>query len=181
MTCSRRWRGNWSRGTASAIPPTPFGEPSPQNIKSCFQGDLIATMMPPPSNFRAFSWILSLTPRVLLKAPWTLRRSSSSDSDRNRCPVEGGAGGQLSRNRRHYSASVDLEAIGCRVPSQSSSFLTEIPSPEIAALASNSVVSALPHLSHVHKLCFKSTRRKEVCQKLVRSLATAAERLAAKN
>jgi hypothetical protein len=73
------------------------------------------------------------------------------------------------------------ETIGCRVPSQSSSFLREVHSPEIAAVASNSVVSALPHLSHVHKLCFKSTRRKEVCQKLVCSLAMAAEPLAAKN
>ena len=49
-------------------------------------------------------WILSLTPRVLLKAPWMRGLSSSSDSDRNRCQVEGGAGGQLSRNRRRCSA-----------------------------------------------------------------------------
>jgi hypothetical protein len=34
-------------------------------------------------------WILSLTPRVLLKAPWTPRQSSSSDSDRNPCQVRG--------------------------------------------------------------------------------------------
>ena len=72
-------------------------------------------MMPPPSKCQAFCWILSLTPRVLLKAPWTLRRSSSSDSDRNRCQVRSGADGQLSRNKRHYSASVDLKQsdVGC--------------------------------------------------------------------
>ena len=56
MTCSRRWRGNWSRGTASAIPPTPFGEPSVQNIKSCF-----------PTNSRSDDDALSIEmPGVLL-------------------------------------------------------------------------------------------------------------------
>ena len=42
MTCCRRWHGNWSSETGSAIPPTPFGEPSLQNIKSCFRRILIS-------------------------------------------------------------------------------------------------------------------------------------------
>jgi hypothetical protein len=52
MTCSRRWRGNWSRETASAIAPMPFGEPSVQNTKSCFQRILAARMKRHPSKCR---------------------------------------------------------------------------------------------------------------------------------
>src|ERR1700730_3635875 len=94
--------------------PIRFGEPSPQNIKSCFRGDLKATTMPPSPRCRVFCWTLSLSPRVLLKALWTRGLSSSSDSDHNRYPVRGGAGGQLSRNRRRCSAKVDAikKAIG---------------------------------------------------------------------
>src|SRR5271165_3482035 len=107
MTCSRRWHGNWSNGTVLAKPPTLFGEPSVQNIKSCFQRTLIATMMPHPSKCRAFFWRLSLTPRVSSKAPWRPRLLSSLDSDRKPCPVRSGADGQLCRNRRHCSVSVE--------------------------------------------------------------------------
>ena len=42
MTCCRRWRGNWSKGMVLAKPPTPSGEPSTQNIRSCFQRPLVA-------------------------------------------------------------------------------------------------------------------------------------------
>src|SRR5258705_902784 len=36
-TCSRPWRGNWSRGTVSGKPLIPFGKLLAQNIRSCFQ------------------------------------------------------------------------------------------------------------------------------------------------
>jgi hypothetical protein len=36
-TCSRPWRGNWSRGTVSVKPLIPFGKLLAQNIRSCFQ------------------------------------------------------------------------------------------------------------------------------------------------
>ena len=36
MTCSRRWRGNWSSGTVLAIPPTPFGKPSTAEHQKLF-------------------------------------------------------------------------------------------------------------------------------------------------
>jgi len=37
MTCCRRWRGNWSRGTALEKQPMPYGKPSTRNIRNCFQ------------------------------------------------------------------------------------------------------------------------------------------------
>src|ERR1700676_2314576 len=110
MTCSRRWRGNWSKGTVLVRPPTPSGEPSTQNTKSCFQRLLAARMKPHQSKCRAFCGKLSLTLRVLLKGPWSPRLLSSSDSDRKLCPVRSGADGHLSQNRRLYSASVDLKS-----------------------------------------------------------------------
>lgn len=58
---------NWSRGTVLARPPTPSGESSTRNTKSCFRGVLTVTMMAHPSKYR----ILSLTLRILLKKPWT--------------------------------------------------------------------------------------------------------------
>ena len=96
MTCSRRWRGNWSRGTASAIAPTRFGEPSVQSIKSSFRGGLIATMAAHSSKCR----IRSLTLPILLKKPWTPRLSLSSDSDQG----ESSEQGLWSPSRRPYSA-----------------------------------------------------------------------------
>ena len=82
-------------------------KPSTQNIRSCSQPLHVVTMLPHPSNCRAFCWILSLTPRTLWREPWIMRPSSSSDSDHNSCQRSGGACGKLSRNSRHYSASVD--------------------------------------------------------------------------
>jgi hypothetical protein len=61
LLCSRQWRGNLSKETASAIAPTPFGGPSVSNIEGCFQGVLTVTMMAHPSKCR----ILSLTLRIL--------------------------------------------------------------------------------------------------------------------
>jgi len=77
-----------------------------QNIKSCFReilSDDDASSIEMPG-------ILLDTqsgPASLVEEVWTLRLSSSLDSDRNRCRVRGGADGWLSRNERHYSASVD--------------------------------------------------------------------------
>ena len=112
MTCSRRWRGNWSRGTASAILPTRFGEPSTQNIKSCFQASSQSDDDASSSKCRAFCWTLSLSPRVLLKALWTpglivvfgQRPQSLSRKEAARI-------GWRSRNKRHSSVSVEPETI----------------------------------------------------------------------
>ena len=64
---------------------------------------LIARILPHSSKRRALCWILRLLPRVLLKAPWTARLSSSSASDQNPWR-ESGDQGPLSPSRRLYSA-----------------------------------------------------------------------------
>jgi len=45
--------------------------------------------------------------------------ASSPDRNRNLCQVRGGADGQLSRNRRHYLASVEMKQANVSCPRNS--------------------------------------------------------------
>jgi hypothetical protein len=82
----------------------PSGKHSTPNIKISLQRCLVAAVMPLPTNRRTFCWARSMTPLGLSKESSTRVPLSSSGGDRNHCQVEGGAGSQLSQNRRRCSA-----------------------------------------------------------------------------
>ena len=106
MTCFRQWRGNWLKGMTSAILPTPFGERSVQNIKSCFQRLPPATRMA-PYPMRAFLPVRRMIQSARLEKPSKPRPFSSLGGDRNWRRIESAGRDQQSQNRHRYSDSSD--------------------------------------------------------------------------